>query len=329
MNTENNLTLLEKYLLRSHKITTKNNLKIDLRKIILSLKEILPENHFNTLLSDQGHGFHHGLDVVELALFLSSPNDSQEEIALSALFHDICGIQLDPFTRKEHPRQGSRLIKKILPKLLHENNPITIDSLSILSAIENHSQSLYSFLNTLKTILPAKGYRLCILIRDADTIDEAHNIPRLLRVSREYKQRLLKKRISLSERIAILLSEKEDILTPKETDLMTYLLRTITAGINPANYLTEEAQSFIQKDAYTNNVQKILAGIDTYPFLGDYTNKEEISTLIQDISLLYTSLKDSEKIESVKKIVIPYFEKNVSFFLQNKEELLKKLEPLL
>lgn len=319
---------LEKYLSYARKISKEYELRINLEKIIISLGNYLSDEHYHELINDTGHGFQHGLDTVKYALLISNSKNCPEEIALAAFFHDICGIKHRSFSRAKHHSQGSRLIKNILPKIISEKEQKLIDSDAITLAIKYHWRDTAYFLNKLKKSLPTKQYSTCAIVRDADTIDEALNIKRIIRITETYKRILFNKNISTLERIAILLCEEEDIVDSKRSDLMMYLLRNITKSLDADHYLTLEAKKFMNKNIYKKNIQSILGGIDNYKHRGDFKNKKEISSLLEEVALLYFELKNNGKLKMAKNIVRKYSQKGSAYFEEQQPRLVAKLNKL-
>lgn len=319
---------LEKYLASAQEISRKHQLGIDLAKVIISLSHYLPNNHYRKLINDKWHGLEHGLDTAKYALLINHQKKLRDGIALSALLHDICGVRHGIFSRANHHLQGSRLIKKILPKIISKKEQALIDLDTIVSAIKYHWKNKEYFLETLKKTLPARKYLVCAIVRDADTIDEALNIERIIKITEAYKKSLLNKKISLMERIAILLCEEEDIIGSRRSDLMMYLLRNVTKGIDDDHYITPEIKKFINKNIYKKNVKSILKGIDKYKYPGNFNNKNEILNLMNDVSSLYFKLKDTGKLKTAKKITFGYSQKGSTYFEKHRLDLIAKLNNL-
>jgi HD superfamily phosphodiesterase len=320
-----NESALKKYLSYAKEISKEYELRISLEKIITSLSDYLPSEHYHELINDSGHGFQHGLDTVKYALLISDTKDRREEIALAAFFHDICGINYDSFSRAKHHLRGSHLVKNILFKIINKEDRRLVDLDAITLAIKYHWQDVSYFLGTLKKALPAKKYSTCAIVRDADTIDEALNIKRIIKITETYKRALFNRDITPLERIAILLCEEEDIIGSKRNDLMMYLLRNVTKSLDIDHYLILRAKKFMNKDIYKKNIQSILGGIDEYKYRGDFRNKKEISSLLKEISKFYFELKDSNKLETAKNITRKYSQKGGTYFEKHRPRLVVEL----
>ncbi|MFA5928273.1 MAG: HD domain-containing protein [Candidatus Margulisiibacteriota bacterium] len=336
--------LLARFIREASGISKTYYLSIDLGQVISNLEHALPSEHFQSLLTDQYHGFTHALTTVRYALELCTNTVLKNNVALGALLHDINGVECSLFSRDEHQYTGAELVVEKFNQIirfLDVTREISVEA--VLTAVFRHQDDVAKFQGI---PMDVRDNIVSAIVRDADTIDEGMNIPRIVAITESYalkdnlglERPLYKvaynKHTSDMERLAILLTEEASVRDAKENDLMMFLLRNITKSIDPANFVTAPAKMLMANNSmYEKNLKAILESLDSYRFSGDYDRtfggKKEIGLMLARVSGLYNKFKTLGLMPKAKSIVERFTKNGRESFDLNKDALIGKLEALL
>ena len=299
--------------------------------------------HLQTLIDDEGHGFAHGVNTLKYALEIydkdptlqSDPRINKESLCIAALLHDINGLKISlpngTFLRDNHSETGSTLAEKLLNDILTPQEREIIDIEMVRYAISQHDKDCTAFVEE------SSRNRFAAAIRDADTIDEGMNIPRIVKITESYANEhekiAFKASISIWERIAILMTEEPAIRDAAENDLLMFLLRNVTKSIDPDHFVTAGAKQMMQQDMLQVNRKRILEGMRGYKYPGDYDphDEERINAVIDEVVRVYNILKVLSLIDEAKGIVQRYSGSGRQFFdvPANKSRMLGELSSLI
>lgn len=243
---------LPKRLRELRKMNREYELDIDLERLNEVLHDYLPADQLERWISDEGHGFPHSLQVVEMALQLAQTEQGDGKpidyasLVLGALFHDIYAVMPD---RGKHDTVGARQTEEILKRSGFSQEIIH----RACSAVRNHRKKPSEF--------PPDAPIEARIVRDADTILETLDLERIRWVSMVDKKRdFFNPDLTIDDRMEVLASEDTLVTEHERIDCLQFLLRNVTKGLNPTWYLTTSARNRIEEAGlFERNMEKILA----------------------------------------------------------------------
>jgi hypothetical protein len=304
-------------------------LRIDLGSILSRVSATLPTEHAEELIRDTGHGFEHGIQVAEYGLKIAPEDSGRESIALAALFHDICGVKFSGFTRENHAETGAETVNSILPGILSETESSYTDIEAVSGAVRFHTEDVIYFRSILDSKLTPKRYTVAAAVRDADTLDESLNVERIIRISEHFEQPIIRSDIPRMRRIAILFCENPTVVDSKQNDLLMFLLRNVTKGVDPDHYLLPTTKALLDDDILKKNMAAIRSGLFDYRYPGDFTDFTSLEKEMNEIIDLFSDFKKAGVENEAKSIIRKFADNGANYFFENDTLISAKLHAIL
>ncbi|MFH1791009.1 MAG: aminotransferase class V-fold PLP-dependent enzyme [Candidatus Omnitrophota bacterium] len=257
----------KEYIAEARALMEKYSISLDAEWFFMGIKHNLPVAQYNAMLSDTGHGFRHALDVARYALEITAKEGAggarvdKEAVVLGALLHDIYSV----IDRKGHAALGAGQSGSLLKAMRFPNETAEKAAMAVMY----HS---YPADSHFPEDLPFEAK----IIRDADELDEALNVERLVWINMaQMGRKFFAPGITVDERIRILRQPEPEGAAAQNFDCLQYLVRCVTCGIDRRNYLTQAAAEYIVRDGVLGENRARIVGSagQRSPFASDAITK--------------------------------------------------------